>query len=203
MALAWVLRDPRVTSALIGARSVAQLEENVAALDALDFGEDELAEIDRHAVDAGINLWAESSERDDAVRAPSPVPPRPSRRAGTTTTSTVMSRRPPLSFFDTAMNAAPDPARAGWTSTGGEVIGGARSRTGPTARPSRSPTRWRSGCASGTLGRSSVRYELGVLRGRPETVAEGWFVDVFVDRATRRPVQMPPRVRAALSRLAP
>ena len=60
MAIAWALRDPRVTSALIGASSVAQLEENVAALDALDFTDDELAEIDRHAVDSGINLWEDS-----------------------------------------------------------------------------------------------------------------------------------------------
>src|SRR4051812_11771579 len=61
MALAWVLRDPRVTSALIGASSVEQLETNVAALDNLAFTDDELAEIDRHAVDAGINIWAQSS----------------------------------------------------------------------------------------------------------------------------------------------
>jgi L-glyceraldehyde 3-phosphate reductase len=62
LAIAWTLRDPRVTSALIGASSVEQLEQNVAALDGLDFSDDELAEIDRHAVDSGINLWAESSE---------------------------------------------------------------------------------------------------------------------------------------------
>jgi L-glyceraldehyde 3-phosphate reductase len=61
LAIAWTLRDPRVTSALIGASSVAQLEDNVAALDRLDFGDDELAEIDRHATDAGINLWEASS----------------------------------------------------------------------------------------------------------------------------------------------
>jgi L-glyceraldehyde 3-phosphate reductase len=61
MAVAWTLRDPRVTSALLGASSVAQLEDNVAALDRLDFGDDELAEIDRHATEAGINLWAPSS----------------------------------------------------------------------------------------------------------------------------------------------
>jgi L-glyceraldehyde 3-phosphate reductase len=61
MAIAWVLRDPRMTSALIGASSVAQLEENVAALDNLEFSDEELEEIDRHAVEAGINLWAESS----------------------------------------------------------------------------------------------------------------------------------------------
>jgi L-glyceraldehyde 3-phosphate reductase len=56
-ALAWVLRDERVTSALIGASSVAQLEDNVAALDGLGFTDDELAEIDRHATESAINLW--------------------------------------------------------------------------------------------------------------------------------------------------
>ena len=61
MALAWVLRDARVTSALIGASSVEQLETNVGALDNLAFTDEELAEIDRHAVDAGINIWAQSS----------------------------------------------------------------------------------------------------------------------------------------------
>jgi L-glyceraldehyde 3-phosphate reductase len=61
MALAWVLRDPRVTSALIGASSVEQLETNVAALDNLAFTDEELAEIDQYAVDAGINIWEQSS----------------------------------------------------------------------------------------------------------------------------------------------
>jgi L-glyceraldehyde 3-phosphate reductase len=61
LALAWTLRDPRVTSALIGASSVEQLEENVAALDHLDFDAAELAEIDQWATDAGINLWSRSS----------------------------------------------------------------------------------------------------------------------------------------------
>jgi len=61
LALAWALRDPRVTSALVGASSVAQLEANIAALDNLDLTEDELAEIDRHATESGINIWAESS----------------------------------------------------------------------------------------------------------------------------------------------
>jgi L-glyceraldehyde 3-phosphate reductase len=61
MALAWALRDPRVTSALIGASSVAQLEDNVAALDRLDFTDEELAEIDRFATDSDINIWASSS----------------------------------------------------------------------------------------------------------------------------------------------
>jgi L-glyceraldehyde 3-phosphate reductase len=62
MAVAWTLRDPVVTSALMGASSVAQLEQNVAALDRLDFTPAELDEIDRYATDSGINLWAASSE---------------------------------------------------------------------------------------------------------------------------------------------
>jgi L-glyceraldehyde 3-phosphate reductase len=62
MAIAWVLRDPRITSALIGARTVEQLEDSLGALDNLDFAPDELQEIDKHAVEAGINLWAASSE---------------------------------------------------------------------------------------------------------------------------------------------
>jgi L-glyceraldehyde 3-phosphate reductase len=61
MAIAWTLRDPRVTSALPGASSVKQVEENVAAIDRLDFSDEELAEIDRYATDSGINLWARSS----------------------------------------------------------------------------------------------------------------------------------------------
>ena len=61
MALAWALRDPRVTSALAGASSVEQLEANVAALERLDFSDDELAEIDKYATDSDINLWARSS----------------------------------------------------------------------------------------------------------------------------------------------
>ena len=61
MALAWTLRDPRITSTLVGASSVAQLEANVAALDHVDFTADELTEIDRHATDSGINIWAASS----------------------------------------------------------------------------------------------------------------------------------------------
>jgi L-glyceraldehyde 3-phosphate reductase len=58
MALAWALRDPRVTTVLVGASSAAQLEQNVGALGNLEFSDDELATIDRHAVDGGIDLWA-------------------------------------------------------------------------------------------------------------------------------------------------
>ena len=62
LALAWALRDARVTSVLIGASSVRQLEGNVAALDAPELSADELAAIDRDAVEAGINLWQRSSD---------------------------------------------------------------------------------------------------------------------------------------------
>jgi len=62
MALSWVLRDSRVTSALIGASSVRQLEENLAAAGRSDFSTAELQAIDGHAVDAGINIWAASSQ---------------------------------------------------------------------------------------------------------------------------------------------
>jgi L-glyceraldehyde 3-phosphate reductase len=61
MAIAWTLRDPRVTSSLIGASSVEQLEDNLGALKRLDLTPDELAKIDRYATDADINQWAESS----------------------------------------------------------------------------------------------------------------------------------------------
>jgi L-glyceraldehyde 3-phosphate reductase len=61
LALAWTLRGPRMTSTLVGASSVEQLESNVVAIEKLDFTEDELAEIDRYATDADINIWAESS----------------------------------------------------------------------------------------------------------------------------------------------
>jgi L-glyceraldehyde 3-phosphate reductase len=61
MALSWVLRDSRITSALIGASSVEQLEDNVAALENLTFTQDELDTIDRDAVEAGINIWSRSS----------------------------------------------------------------------------------------------------------------------------------------------
>ncbi|MFW7413551.1 L-glyceraldehyde 3-phosphate reductase [Demequina sp. SO4-18] len=60
MALAWTLRDPRVTSIVMGASSVRQLEDNVAALARLDFTDGELAAIDEHATDAGVDLWADA-----------------------------------------------------------------------------------------------------------------------------------------------
>ncbi len=61
LAVAWTLRDPRMTSTLVGASSVAQLEDTLSALRNLDLSADELAEIDRYAEESGINLWARSS----------------------------------------------------------------------------------------------------------------------------------------------
>jgi L-glyceraldehyde 3-phosphate reductase len=61
LALAWCLRDPRVTSVVIGASSVAQLDDSLGALDDLNFTADELADIDQHAVEGGIDLWRTSS----------------------------------------------------------------------------------------------------------------------------------------------
>jgi L-glyceraldehyde 3-phosphate reductase len=61
MALQWALRDKRVTSVVVGASSVEQLDINLDALQGPAFTEEELARIDRYAVDAGINLWAEQT----------------------------------------------------------------------------------------------------------------------------------------------
>ncbi len=63
LALAWVLRDPRVTTALVGASRWSQIEDNLGALDNLEFSDTELAEIDKYAVEGGVNLWASSSEQ--------------------------------------------------------------------------------------------------------------------------------------------
>jgi len=63
LALVWALRDPRMTSLVIGASSVKQLEDNVAALESPTFTPDELAEIDHHSGEAGINLWKRSSDQ--------------------------------------------------------------------------------------------------------------------------------------------
>jgi L-glyceraldehyde 3-phosphate reductase len=62
LALQWALRDPRVTSAVIGASSVEQLDTNLDALSFPPLTEEELAEIDKYAVDSGVNLWAKSIE---------------------------------------------------------------------------------------------------------------------------------------------
>ncbi|MCW2637952.1 MAG: aldo/keto reductase [Dactylosporangium sp.] len=62
LAIVWALRDPRMTSVVLGASSVAQLEDNIAALDNMELTADELTAIDRYATEADINLWARSSE---------------------------------------------------------------------------------------------------------------------------------------------
>ena len=62
MALAWVLRDPIVASTLVGASSVAQLDENLGALNNLDFSNAELTAIDEYATDAGVDIWRSSSD---------------------------------------------------------------------------------------------------------------------------------------------
>ena len=64
MAIAWTLRDPRVTTALIGASRWSQIEDSLGALDNVDFSAEELAAIDRYAANSGINLWASSSRED-------------------------------------------------------------------------------------------------------------------------------------------
>jgi L-glyceraldehyde 3-phosphate reductase len=64
MAIAWTLRDPRVTTALVGASRWSQIEDSLGALDNLEFTTEELTEIDRYAVDSGINLWEASSLED-------------------------------------------------------------------------------------------------------------------------------------------
>jgi L-glyceraldehyde 3-phosphate reductase len=63
LALVWALRDPRMTSLVIGASNVKQLDDNIAALENMSLAADELAEIDQHATDAGINLWKQSSDQ--------------------------------------------------------------------------------------------------------------------------------------------
>ena len=62
MAIAWVLKDARITSALIGASSIEQIEDCMRALEGPAFTTEELAEIDRHAIDAGVDLWTRSRE---------------------------------------------------------------------------------------------------------------------------------------------
>jgi L-glyceraldehyde 3-phosphate reductase len=69
MAIAWVLRDPRVTSALIGARTVEQLDNSLDAVNNLDFSAEELAAIDAHATDGNLNLWKVSSNIEELPQA--------------------------------------------------------------------------------------------------------------------------------------
>jgi acyl-CoA thioester hydrolase len=107
-----------------------------------------------------------------------------------------------FAFFDTAINAWLI-EEGGLDVEHGDVIGlCAESHCAYTAAIA-FPDAVEVGLRVGHLGTSSVRYELAVFKaGAEEPAATGWFVHVFVDRETRRPVAFPPRLRAALERLA-
>jgi acyl-CoA thioester hydrolase len=107
-----------------------------------------------------------------------------------------------FAFFDTAINAWLI-EEGGLDIEHGDVIGVcAESHCAYTAAIA-FPDAVEVGLRAGHIGSSSVRYELAVFKaGEAEPAATGWFVHVFVDRATRRPVPFPPRLRAALERLA-
>jgi acyl-CoA thioester hydrolase len=105
-------------------------------------------------------------------------------------------------FFDTAINEWLV-REGGLDIQGGDVIGLCAESHCTFATPLAFPDDVEVGLRVGQLGRTSVRYELGVFAaGVDEPAADGWFVHVFVDRATRRPAEPPPRLRAALERLA-
>ncbi len=110
MALAWTLRDVRVTSALIGASSAAQIKKNVAALGNMAFTPEELAEIDRYASDSGIDLWSASSSIECRLpQTPSPSTFTPWRQAKAALSQ---CRRTPT-FVCTRRVAGPPKRRAG------------------------------------------------------------------------------------------
>jgi acyl-CoA thioester hydrolase len=105
-------------------------------------------------------------------------------------------------FFDTAINEWLV-REGGLDIQGGDVIGLCAESHCTFAAPLAFPDDVEVGLRVGHLGRTSVRYELGVFAaGVDEPAADGWFVHVFVDRATRHPAEPPARLRAALERLA-
>jgi acyl-CoA thioester hydrolase len=105
------------------------------------------------------------------------------------------------SYFDTVINAWLV-EQGGLDIHGGEVIGLCAESHCAFNAAIAFPETVEAGLRVGKLGRSSVRYEIGLYRaGGEEPIAEGWFVHVFVDRAARRPADIPPPVRAALERL--
>jgi acyl-CoA thioester hydrolase len=104
-------------------------------------------------------------------------------------------------FFDSAINDWLV-REGGLDIQGGDVIGLCAESHCAFAAPLAFPDDVEVGLRVAHLGRTSVRYELGVFAaGVDEPAADGWFVHVFVDRATRRPAEPPPRLRAALERL--
>jgi acyl-CoA thioester hydrolase len=105
------------------------------------------------------------------------------------------------SYFDTVINRWLIDA-GGLDIASGSVIGVAAESHCRYRRPVAFPADLTAGLRVGKLGRSSVRYEIGIFTpGEDEAAAEGWFVHVFVDRATRRPAPLPDALRAALERL--
>jgi acyl-CoA thioester hydrolase len=105
-------------------------------------------------------------------------------------------------FFDTVINAWLI-AEGGLDIHGGDVIGLCAESHCEFHAPLAFPEVVQAGLRVGRLGRTSVRYEIGLFGGRSaEPAATGWFVHVFVDRAGRRPAEIPARVRGALERLA-
>jgi acyl-CoA thioester hydrolase len=107
-----------------------------------------------------------------------------------------------FAFFDTAINAFLI-ERGGLDIHTGDVIGLCVESHCAFSAPIAFPEAVSVGLRAGRIGRSSVRYELGVFRGEAgEPVATGWFVHVFVERATRRPVPLPEPLRAALAAIS-
>ncbi len=105
------------------------------------------------------------------------------------------------SYFDTVINRYLI-GEGGLDIAAGEVIGIAAESHCRYRRAVAFPADLDAGLRVGKLGRSSVRYEIGIFGpGEDEAAAEGWFVHVFVDRGTRRPAPIPERLRAALARL--
>jgi acyl-CoA thioester hydrolase len=104
-------------------------------------------------------------------------------------------------FFDTVINAYLIEA-GGLDIHAGEVIGLCVESHCEFHAPLAFPQTVQAGLRVGKLGRSSVRYEIGLFGGESQPAATGWFVHVFVDRETRRPVDIPPRVRSALEALS-
>ena len=103
-------------------------------------------------------------------------------------------------FFDTVINAYLIDA-GGLDIHGGDVIGLCAESHCEFRAPLTFPQTVRAGLRVGHLGRTSVRYEIGLYGDGDEPAATGWFVHVFVDREARRPAELPPPLRAALERL--
>jgi acyl-CoA thioester hydrolase len=106
------------------------------------------------------------------------------------------------SFFDTVINAWLI-REGGLDIHGGEVIGLCAESHCSFRAALEFPDDVRAGLRVGHLGRTSVKYEIGLFSAAGELAALGWFVHVFVERTTRRPAPMPPPLRAALERLQP